>query len=391
MASSIKTVTDRAKLKPRREPYWEAVRRGCYIGFRKITSGTEGTWVARWRDPGTGGQRYQSLGSFDELPPNERRDAASTAAESWFRHVGAGGRLDSMTVDAACRAYVDHVRSTKAADDAEGRFKRWVYGDTKLAPVELVKLQPQHLLAWRKRLSAAPVMLQREATDDDEPQARARATINRDMSALRAALNYARTVGAVMTDGAWSEALKPLKNADSRRTIYLDREQRQKWLQQAAPDVAFLLRALSLIPLRPGALAGLNVGDFDKRLGTLRVGKDKAGGDRHIALPPATAAFFAERTDHALPTAPLLRRADGQRWDKDAWKGPVKDAALSAGLPSGTTAYTLRHCVITDLVVAGLDLLTVAQLSGTSVAMIEKHYGHLRAEHARQALAALAM
>ena len=69
----------------------------------------------------------------------------------------------------------------------------------------------------------------------------------------------------------------------------------------------------------------------------------------------------------------------------------MKEAAQAAGLPEGSTAYTLRHSVITDLVVAGLDLLTVAQLSGTSVAMIEKHYGHLRAEHARQALATLAM
>ena len=37
------------------------------------------------------------------------------------------------------------------------------------------------------------------------------------------------------------------------------------------------------------------------------------------------------------------------------------------------------------------DLLTVAQLSGTSVAMIERHYGHLRADHAAAALATLAL
>jgi hypothetical protein len=47
--------------------------------------------------------------------------------------------------------------------------------------------------------------------------------------------------------------------------------------------------------------------------------------------------------------------------------------------------------VITDLVHDGLDLLTVAQLSGTSVAMIEKHYGHLRSEVAAGALAKLAL
>ena len=46
---------------------------------------------------------------------------------------------------------------------------------------------------------------------------------------------------------------------------------------------------------------------------------------------------------------------------------------------------------ITDLVVNGLDLLTVAQISGTSVAMIEKHYGHLQADRAAAALAMLAL
>ena len=74
---------------------------------------------------------------------------------------------------------------------------------------------------------------------------------------------------------------------------------------------------------------------------------------------------------------------------KDAWKKPIKAAA--AVLPNTVTAYTLRHSVITDLVTNGLDLLTVAQLSGTSVTMIEKHYGHHRADHAAKALAGLAL
>ena len=39
----------------------------------------------------------------------------------------------------------------------------------------------------------------------------------------------------------------------------------------------------------------------------------------------------------------------------------------------------------------GLDLFTVAKISGTSVLMIEKHYGHLNSEHARRALEKLAL
>ncbi len=121
------------------------------------------------------------------------------------------------------------------------------------------------------------------------------------------------------------------------------------------------------------------------------MGQDKAGKDRRIKMPDVTAAFFEEASKDKLPTAPLLARADGKAWNKDAWKGPVKEAVAAARLPDGTTAYTLRHSVISDLVHDGLDLLTVAQISGTSVVMIERHYGHLRNEVAATALARLAL
>ena len=56
------------------------------------------------------------------------------------------------------------------------------------------------------------------------------------------------------------------------------------------------------------------------------------------------------------------------------------------------TIYTLRHSTITDLIVEHqLDTLTVAQLSGTSLLMIEKHYGHLNQKRASEALAKLAI
>ena len=86
-------------------------------------------------------------------------------------------------------------------------------------------------------------------------------------------------------------------------------------------------------------------------------------------------------------------------WVADYWESvgslPVRPTdppgAVAAKLPAGTTAYTLRHSVISDLVHDGLDLLTVAQISGTSVAMIERHYGHLRSDVAAGALAKLAL
>jgi integrase len=87
----------------------------------------------------------------------------------------------------------------------------------------------------------------------------------------------------------------------------------------------------------------------------------------------------------------LFNRANGKAWDRETWKGPIAAGAKGASLPTGVTAYTLRHSTITDLVNAGLPLLTIAQISDTSVEMIERHYGHLCRHAAVEALAALTL
>lgn len=391
MATRIDTVSSRDKLKPRREPYWHRLRRGSYLGFRKMSSEGVGVWIARARDEQTGPtkQLYESLGDFSALPDHQRFDAASKAALAWFEHLGRGGTTGGATVRDACSRYVKHLRTHKtdrAADDADARFNNYVLNSAKLASTELTKLTPLQLEAWRKSLTELPT---RSGGRRGEP--RSDSTLNRDMTCFRAALNLAFMDGLVTTDFAWRSKLRPIKNADQRRELYLDRVQRLRFIERAPADLAAFLRGLCQLPLRPGALAKLSAGDFDKRLKVLKVGQDKAGKDRRIKIPDVTAAFFEEASKGKLPSAPLLSRADGKAWNKDAWKGPVKDAVAAAELPDGTTAYTLRHSVISDLVHDGLDLLTVAQISGTSVAMIERHYGHLRSEVAASALAKLAL
>jgi len=386
MATKIDTVSARDKLKPRRPPFWQRVTKGGYVGFRKMTANTSGVWLARYRVEGDE-QLMQPFGALDEFPPYERFDRAVSLAREWFEHLGMGGSTKRTTVVVACANYVEHLRREKGdepANDAAARFKRWV-DSSPLANVNLDKLTRDHIKAFRTKLLDTPV----KRNGVNVP--RAKDTVNRDLTALRAALNRALADGKVTTDFAWREGLKPIKNAGNRRDLYLDREQRRALIENAAPDVAELLTGMALLPLRPGALAALNAGDYDPRLHTLKVGKDKAGKDRKLVLQGATASFLEKHSKDKVGSQPLIARADGTRWHRDAWKGPIKDAAASAGLPAETTAYTLRHSVITDLVVGGLDLLTVAQISGTSVAMIEKHYGHLRHTIAATALAELAL
>lgn len=394
MAHRIDTVEGRSNLKPRAPTYWQKLSNGCHLGFRKLTASSAGSWMAQAYDPETKKQTRRTLGVFENITPNLQFNAAKKAAESWFDHLGKGGSLESVTVKTACQDYVKHIRAGKGdsqANDIEARFGRWVY-EAKIADAELPKLTRKQVDAWRQTLVKTPVIANPHADEADQTtRKRSPSSVNRDMTALRAALNHAHDNAHVTNDLAWRVALRPIENADSSRDAYLDRQQRQALIDKAQPDVALFLTGLATVPLRPGALAALTVASFDKRLGVLTIGKDKAGRDRKVKLPASTAAFFTERAKDKTPAAPLLARTDGKAWDKDAWKKPVKAAAVAAELPASVTAYALRHSSITDLVTGGLDLLTVAQLSGTSVAMIERHYGHLRADHAAAALATLAL
>lgn len=148
-------------------------------------------------------------------------------------------------------------------------------------------------------------------------------TLNRDMTCLRAVLNLAYIDGMVVSDFAWRGKLRPVKKADRRRELYLDREQRRPLIDAAVLDLAMFLRGLALLPLRPRVLPGLNVGDFDARLKVLKIGKDKSVQDRKIKLPEATAALFEGAASHKLTAAPLLSRSPGSGRSSRRARPPV--------------------------------------------------------------------
>lgn len=381
---NLSRVEDREKLKPAREPHWHDLATGQDLGFRPSTVGKGGTWIARYYDPDTRKRKFRSLGDFGPLAPKDRFNAAKKEAEEWFRHLSHGGSDEEVTVRKACEAYA------KDNPDAAKRFPRYVYGDP-IATIKLRKLRDHHVKAWRERLESLPALVTRNKKGQTLTRQRAPATVNRDMVPFRAALNAALHRGEVETAIAWQRALQPVEGANKRRNLYLDRNQRRALLAALPIDAAAFYRGLCLLPLRPGALAALRVADFDHRRSELVIERDKAGEGRRILLPANTADLLKEQTKDKLPAAALFMRPDGKPWDKDAWKGPVKIAARAAELPDSVTAYTLRHSTITDLVSGGLDLLTVAQISGTSVRMIEQHYGHLQRARAAAALEMLAL
>jgi integrase len=380
MAIDLSKVGERARLKakPGKAPHYQRLRDGTFLGFRPDSQ----TWTARARDD-SGKYLTKSLGDYGALPGNDKFGAARRDAEAWADKVQSGGVTAAKieTVSDACKSYLDTVHDRNGI--AAGVFRRHVYADP-LGSVKLDKLRRHHLRDWRKRLEGAPAAVTRDKAKSSTKE-RAKSTVNRDMVPLRAALRRVLPAGAPGTDAAWQEALLPFRSADGRRTLYLDKGERRRLVDAAPADAAPFLQGLCLLPLRPGALAALTAAQFDKRTRTLTIGTDKTGHARRITLPPVTAEFIAKAAKDKLPGAFLFSIRQRHEWAE-----AIKHAADAAKLPAATCAYTLRHSTITDLVLAGLPLLQVAQISGTSAAMIERHYGHLVSDAAEAALAKLA-
>lgn len=364
MATLIKSVGDRKKLQPRREPYWDRIEAGCFLGYRKLEDDT-GTWIARWRAE-DGGQKYNALGSLATY------DEAAKAAREWFEQCQ-GGSTEVVDVEEACKRYVTDRRSEKGdatAKDAEGRFKRLVYG-TKFGRVKLSALRTAHITDWRN----AQVERDDEDQDqDDDPDAerRAKDSANRNLATLKAALNLAYRMGLVASTAQW-DRVDAYKGVSKRRDVSLTMTDRKKLIAAATPDLTVFLQAMLLTACRPGELASCTVGDLDPA-GLLTVtGKT---GRRTIPISPKALALLKSAAGDRDLDEPLLTRS-GVAWTRFEWRDAFQDARKAAGLPETVVMYSLRHVAISEMLVSGMDPMTASKIAGTSIEMISRHYGHL--------------
>jgi len=354
--------------------------------LRKIDA-QRASWIARRRrekgEERAGTQEYLALGY---LTREFDFDQAKAAAETWFRQKDAGIDDTRTTVETACREYVKYLLKHKgkaAADDADMRFRRTVYGSKKeprikerepnpVAAVQLDKLRKHHVSKWRDDLGLKP------------------GASNRTLTTLKAALNLAVDDHRVSADRKieWS-TVKKQKNSGRRRDVFLDLEQRRRLIEKATGAIRDLIEATAITGARPGELIGATRRQFDARTRSMTFhGK---AGTRTVPLSPTALALFTRLARSKLHDARLLTRDDGKPWGHSDWDEFVRASAAKAKLPKGVCLYTLRHSFITQAITDGMTTLDVARLCGTSLEMIEKHYGHLVASAARERLAAVTM
>src|SRR5690606_3202940 len=137
--ADLSKIGERDRMRPRadKEPYWQRLRAGCFVGYRPSKRGGRGSRVARAYDEDAARHRRKGLGRYGSLTGHDVFTAAKKDAEAFAELVETGGvRAEKVeTVADACREYLKE----KPGSIAEGVFRRHVFSDA-IARVRLEKL-----------------------------------------------------------------------------------------------------------------------------------------------------------------------------------------------------------------------------------------------------------
>jgi len=403
--AALESRTARARLKPSGKPYYRSIDPGLHLGYRKGIAG--GKWVMRWY-VGEGDYRLKTVGLADDTADGDGvavldfKQAQGLIRQRHVELVRVAKGLPSQDGPYSVRACVEEYlafleANRKSAKDARWRAEALIL--PRLGNVACVDLTAPGLRKWLADTAAAAPRLRtrtgqkqryRDTNGEEEPRRRRRATANRVLTIVKAALNRAWREGKIPSDDAWRR-VEPFEEADAPRVRYLSIDECRRLIEAAEGAFRDLVRAALLTGCRFGELASLQVRDFNPDAGTLHIRTSKSGRGRHVVLHDEGIELFTELSAGRRGVELMLRKADGDRWGKSNQTRPMADACAQAKIEPPANFHSLRHTYASHAVMAGAPLLVVAKnLGHADTRMVEKHYGHLSASYVADAIRAAA-
>lgn len=294
----------RRRLAPRAKPYFRTLERGLHLGYRRLANGAAGPWVARHY---LGDRRYEeeAIGHADDLSDADGVailtywQAVETARERLrlrvHRAAGVAGPYTVADAVAAYLQFLDHNRNT--AYDVRKRME--AHALPQLGKIEVASLTADKLRRWHADLARKPPRLRsklgkeqkyRPLAGDEDTLRRRRASANRCLAQLKAALNLAWREGKTSSDNEWRK-VRPFEGADAARVRYLTVAECRHLLNACDPAFRCLVRGALETGARYGELIQLTVTDFNSDMGTIAIRISKTGKPRHVVLTDDGAVF----------------------------------------------------------------------------------------------------
>jgi integrase len=343
-----------------------------------------------------GGYAEHKIGTSDDLQDSDGvavldYGQAQKAARAWWRaelrrEEGHDMRTGPYTVADAIADYLKEFEGRGGKSVYETRRAAETHILSALGPALVGKLTARKIEDWHRGLAAKPALARskrgrkpnhRKADKSADGVRKRRATSNRILTVLKAALNHAWKAGHATSDDAWRR-VKPFRAVETARVRYLSEAECVRLVNACEPAFRNLIRGAMLTGCRYSELASLCAADFNADAGVLIVRESKAGRPRHVVLTDEGQRLFARLTAGKLGSDPVFVRRDGGVWRKSHQMRPMLDACNRAKIKPAVSFHVLRHTHGSTLAMRGVPMGVIAeQLGHADTRMTEKHYAHL--------------
>jgi integrase len=374
MPHKIDTPEHREKLSPRREPYWDRITQGKHLGFRKTNIG--GHWIARLH-PSGGKRQFKPLGSEQKLDFS----TALAKALEWLEDI-CGPEPAETRVKHAISHYLDYLYdecSPSSYSTMKSRADRHIL--PQLGEQRIADLKTKDYEDW---LSGTAKRIERGS--DNESRRKARYGANECLKILKAALNQAHKSNRELPRDEWSHVERLKGGVTAGRKIFLTGNEPQRLVNACEGAFRDLVMFGLMTGCRLGEAYSMRVRDFDPDRGEWDVEFSKTG-PRVCVLQDDSIVLLRRLCAGKKKDDVVFLRDDGVPWNRANVQPPMKRAVARAELDPATTYYALRHSYISSQLKAGVPPQIVAENVGTSVTMIEKHYGKFLPSEKRRWLA----
>jgi len=249
-----------------------------------------------------------------------------------------------------------------------------MYDGRPLGSLTITDLKPAHLLKLRERLLARGLALK---------------TVRNAMDAsFRAMIRDARTIDLLITADPFAVLTWPRVPQPKPDPFTVEERDRiVAWFLEHKRFYFPFIFTLFHTGMRPSEAAALRWGDLDTVAGRVTISRS-----RYLGNEAATKTTGSQRTIRLLPDVcavlrnlkPLHVDADKyvftnaknggpieqREWPRDHWGRVLRGLEIRP-----RKFYATRHTFISVALTAGVNLKWLAEYCGTSVAMIESHYG----------------
>lgn len=333
-------------------------QQGQVLELEGRSAGGERVWAYRYRVGGRGSRRVQRGGFESE----------QAAAEALARALERLRREQGLVEAPRLRDLVDVYLAQHDGEPETVEKLRWLLAkaERSFGHRRISRLRPAEIAAWRMTI---PPGHRFEATQ-----------------ALRQVL--ARAVSWGLIDS--NPAKQGVDNPQRRRT---EKRPFDSWAElealatQLGPRYGPLVLFAAATGLRPGEWIALEHRDIDRdarvayvrrahRNGRVKVPKTEAS---IRAVPLQTIAVAALERLPANGRSPIVFPSPGGGYfDLHNFRNRYwKPAQLAAGITPLRRIYDLRHTFATFALRAGISTFELSRYMGTSLGMIDRHYGHL--------------